>query len=130
MHEVAHPGFHILKFDEQRTFEPGAPHTDAPHRRVPWLDPSSIEECPGLSFVVPIELPRAPTGVELFPQWGGAAATAQISPLTQRYQCGTSYVFSGSWNHRIAPVSGDPDEMRLTMQGHLITVNGEVIAFW
>jgi hypothetical protein len=130
LHEVAHPGFHILRFDEHRSYDPGSAHYDAPHRRIPWLRADAVIERPGLSFVVPIVVPRAPTGLEVFPAWEREKIPGHLEPLSQSYRPGTTYVFSGLWNHRIAPIAGDPDEVRLTMQGHIMSVSGQAIAFW
>ncbi len=130
MHEIAHPGFHILRFDQHASYDPGPAHYDVPHRRIPWLRADAVVDSPGLSFVIPIVLPRATTGLEVFAAWGRMKVAADATPLSQPYRPGTMYVFSGLWNHRISAVAGQPDEVRLTMQGHVVTINGEAIAFW
>lgn len=135
LYDVAHPGFHILAFDECPSYDPGPPHSDAPYLRVPWLNPQAVDPGDNLSFVVPVELPEAPCGLEIFPLWRTSRNAegeewTELEPTLYSYRIGYLYLFPGSWRHRLSPVKGSEGELRITLQGHLARLNGRLFAYW
>lgn len=135
--EAAHPGFHVLEFCRFPFYEPGPPHTDAPFLRVPWRDPRLVDPSMNFSFVLPVALPRQPCGLEIsLPQRylpspnAPDCAEARPASVSVPYSIGVLHVFAGSWLHRPSLASGTPQELRITLQGHVVRLNGRLIAYW
>jgi hypothetical protein len=113
---LAHPSFHIFISDPFLLTHAGIWHQDIPHTTL-GLDPIDPH-----SFTVAIKLPTGGAGIDY------------IENELQKYM---PYVEKGIINqdgkvlHRISSLKEYiPDEYRITMQGHLIRINGVLTMFW
>jgi hypothetical protein len=113
---LAHPSFHIFISDPFLLTHAGLWHQDIPHTTL-GLDPIDPH-----SFTVAIKLPTGGAGIDY------------IENELQKYM---PYVEKGIINqdgkvlHRISSLKEYiPDEYRITMQGHLIRINGVLTMFW
>ena len=113
---LARPSFHIFISDPFLLTHAGLWHQDIPHTTL-GLDPIDPH-----SFTVAIKLPTGGAGIDY------------IENELQKYM---PYVEKGIINqdgkvlHRISSLKEYiPDEYRITMQGHLIRINGVLTMFW
>jgi hypothetical protein len=113
---LAHPSFHIFISDPFLLTHAGLWHQDIPHTTL-GLDPIDPH-----SFTVAIKLPTGGAGIDY------------VENELQKYM---PYVEKGIINqdgkvlHRISSLKEYvPNEYRITMQGHLIRINGVLTMFW
>ena len=113
---LAHPSFHIFISDPFLLTHAGLWHQDIPHTTL-GLDPIDPH-----SFTVAIKLPTGGAGIDY------------VENELQKYM---PYVEKGIINqdgkvlHRISSLKAYvPNEYRITMQGHLIRINGVLTMFW
>lgn len=133
--EVAHPGLHILTFDRLPEYDPGDPHCDSPYVQIPWLRTDDIDPEGNLSFTLPLLLPSAGSGLEVYDHWVAQAKWKEIDWESEPrqhipYRLGSLYLLRGSRYHRIAPTTGNAGESRITIQGHLLRMGANLIAYW
>ena len=133
MHGTAVMGFHI--FDFLSNGAQGKPHIDGPFKRCDW----GVEYANPFSFTLALELPEVGGG---FDYWEGYSdyeieyyairgAAELPDPVRFPYEVGKLYVHDGLTPHRIANF-GDmkPDECRITIQGHGVTLADGVTAIY
>ena len=127
------PGFHIFEIGLHSVYNGGGPHFDLSHLHV--FDKTSNVYGPIYSFTLPLQLPAASTGLDIWElQYGEALGLAgdELTKIAgQRkkhfiiYRKGELVVFSGLHLHQIAPVAAiNKDDRRITLQGHCIFRNG------
>jgi len=115
--ELAHPSFHILESNEYAFYNGGKWHIDVPQMAVGHADKEQI------TFTLPIKLPTGGAGID----YTEDNRTIQYLP----YKEGEIIVHSGLTMHRIAPLKTCvPGELRITLQGHVIRINGKLNMFW
>lgn len=116
--DLAYPSFHIIESNEYALHNGGKWHVDCPQLAVGHEDKDQI------TFTVAIKLPTGGAGIDYSEDEG---RTIQYLP----YQEKQIIVHSGSTLHRIAPIKQNiQGEYRITMQGHIIRINGKLNMFW
>lgn len=142
--DLAWPGFHIFEMDETFEIEHARRHYDRQYVHHSWPEGADFER--PLSFTLCLDLPASGAGLRL---WSiHLEDTNQQKPLLtaeeftclqelqpfqeESYSTGTLVHHSGHQLHQIGPFQGDAEkgEMRLTMQGHGIQVNGTWWLYW
>ena len=114
---LAHPSFHIVKTDPYFLEQGGKWHFDIPHETLGLgvQDP--------LTFTTAILLPTGGAGIDYVSPDGTQAYL--------EYKEKGIIVHDGSVLHRIAPIrTYVPNEYRITMQGHIIRIDGKLKLFW
>ena len=113
---VALPGFHVFPSDPVFLGMWGNWHVDIPHQTL------SLGNQEPWAFTVAITLPT-----------GGAGQDRRIDnkEVYLEYEPGKMYLTNGETVHRITSYKEYvPNEYRVTLQGHLIRVDGSLIMFW
>ena len=113
---LAHPSFHIFISSPFLLTHAGLWHKDYPHIT---LDLGNIDP---YAFTVAIKLPSGGAGMDYIED-----GQQKHLPYTEKEIIG----HDGSLLHRIAGLKEYiPDEYRITMQGHLIRIDGVLTMFW
>ncbi|MEU6878467.1 hypothetical protein [Streptomyces sp. NPDC046712] len=140
---LAMPGFHVWLSAAVFT-RPKAPvHFDMQYRAFSWPPGTDLTRL--LSFTLPIRLPAAGGGLNIWDAdyedfrqaaakgWIDSAAdlkrfhTKQYVPYTP----GQMVIHSGHTLHQVAPSSRvEPDDERLTLQGHGVWCAGRWLLYW
>jgi len=134
--DLAMPGFHIwvgLGIPRQ----PGASvHFDLQYQRL-LTRPLYANASGTVSFTLPIKLPAAGSSLRVWPRCtypddvSRLAAVRQTDPELVHYHLGSAVVHSGHVLHQIgATASVQPDDLRITLQGHGLVVDGVLVLYW
>jgi hypothetical protein len=139
------PGFHVWGVPGIPTGPHASLHFDLQYDKLTWTDGPGAGEG-SLSFTLPLRLPRRGGGLSLwettyervqafYARTGFAGTLEDLLPLiTERvepYACGELIVHSGHQLHRIAPVPEvEPDDLRITLQGHARKSGGVWFLYW
>jgi len=110
------PGFHVFPSDPQFLSTSGSWHVDLPHNTL------GLGNQDTQAYTVAIKLPT-----------GGGGMDMKINGKEEYvpYEEGKMYLHDGTDVHRISCYKEyHPDEYRITLQGHLVRHNGELIMFW
>lgn len=90
-----------------------------------------------MSFTLPIRLPAKGSSLRVWPNIryqltpDHRAAAEATEPLIVGYHLGQALVHSGHLLHQIgATESVTPDDVRITMQGHGLLVDGDIVCYW
>ena len=121
-------------------------HFDMQYERVPFPERARPGFERPISFTLPLVLPRRGGGLTTFDvtleqinafylRTGSSVTLDDLTPLLRPayhpYEPGTLVLHSGHMLHRIAPVSAvDPDDERITLQGHGVFYDGEWKLYW
>lgn len=140
------PGFHVWGVPGIPTGAHASLHFDLQYQRLRW--PAELRAGPvrALSFTLPLRLPRAGGGLSLWDvthdrvaafcvRAGFRGTLEDMLPLFEErheaYAPGELVVHSGHVLHRIAPVPRvEPDDLRLTLQGHALWLGGAWQLYW
>ena len=115
--DLAHPSFHIIFSNEYAVYNGGNWHIDTPQVTAGYPDHKQI------TFTVAIKLPFGGGGID----YTEDQRTAQYLPYKEK----EIIVHDGLTMHRIAPMQKHiPGDVRITMQGHVIRINGKLNMFW
>ncbi|MET8155853.1 hypothetical protein ABZT47_05730 [Sphaerisporangium sp. NPDC005289] len=141
--DLALPGFHVWLAAAVFT-KPRAPiHFDLQYRAFDWPPGTDLERL--LSFTLPIRLPVAGGGLNVwdatYEQFQLARRRGWVEGATDLlrfhtrtyvpYTVGTMAVHSGHILHQVAPVGQvEPDDERLTLQGHGVWCAGRWLLYW
>lgn len=141
--DLALPGFHIWLAPAVFT-KPKAPvHFDLQYRAFDWPPGTDLDRL--LSFTLPLRLPRAGGGLNVWDAtyarfqealgrgWiEGAADLRRFCKHTYvPYTVGVMALHSGHILHQVAPTSRvEPDDERLTLQGHGVWSAGRWLLYW
>lgn len=120
---------------------PGNPiHIDHAHRCLRWPPGIDPDRLPTLSFTLPIELPASGAGLRLWPRSGADLAhcsepqrlqALQCSPPHElSYQPGQLLLHSGQAYHQARGLPWQDGDMRITLQGNGLQVDGRWQLFW
>jgi hypothetical protein len=115
-HDIALPGFHVFPSDPQFLSMSGSWHVDLPHNTL------GLGNQDTQAYTVAIKLPT-----------GGGGMDMRINGKDEYvgYEEGKMYLHGGMDVHRISCYKEYvPDEYRITLQGHIVRNNGELITFW
>jgi hypothetical protein len=140
------PGFHIWRVPGIPTRAEASLHFDLQYERVPFPERARSGFARPISFTLPLVLPRRGGGlttwdvtvdqVNAFYRRTGFSVTLEDLTLllTSRhhaYEPGTLVLHSGHMLHQIAPVPAvEPDDERITLQGHGIFYDGAWKLYW
>jgi hypothetical protein len=133
--DLAMPGFHIwVGLGIPR--RPGASiHFDLQYQRLlAWHQYANASGT--ISFTLPVKLPAAGSSLRVWPctypdDVHRIASVRQTDPEVVHYQLGRAVVHSGHVLHQIgATASVQPDDLRITLQGHGLVVDSELILYW
>jgi len=114
--ELAYPSFHIFESSPFLLEHAGLWHQDFPHET---LDLGSKDP---YSFTIAIKLPTGGGGMDFIEDG---------IPRYLPYEEGGIVGHSGEIVHRMASLKKYvPNEYRITLQGHLIRINGALNMFW
>ena len=129
---IAYPGFHI--FGHEANGATASAHFDLPYERLPFADGNFSDP---ESFTIPIKSPSCGAGLNLWPNIRHSSyKDNEISlhnigkPDYCEYKYGKMYIHDGYTLHQIARGPKNDGmlrryEFRLTLQGHVITMNGK-----
>lgn len=139
---LAVPGFHVIGGHPDYTKEFASAHFDRQYTLIEWSAEDAVDIDRQLSFTLPLQLPRNGAGLTVWNvdwlsvrnkegDWKESAREALASPREIRYSRGTLVLHGGHLLHRIAPmVDPQPDDFRITLQGHLIRGDSGWIVYW
>lgn len=140
-HGFALPGFHV--FLAHPAFEQpiGSVHWDAQHLLLDWPPPPRTDFGRPVSFTLAIALPKAGAGLNYWEfEWGEDVAIPPdaVRELVGRmpmhfleYRVGELVIHSGRLVHQIAPGKDlQPDDERITLQGHALFSDGRWKLYW
>ena len=130
------PGFHIW-------VAPGIPqrrgasvHFDLQYERV-ISRPHYAWASGTMSFTLPIRMPAAGSSLNVWPgvsypeDLPRVAGARETEPEVVHYRVGSAIVHTGHILHQIgASPSVEPDDIRITLQGHGLVVDGDLILYW
>jgi hypothetical protein len=135
------PGFHIYVDNPAlASFVPSA-HVDLQFTHLEWSSFGAPDLANPLSFTLAISLPRAGGGLNVWPlrldDCRGLtrpevdARLAALPPVYHPYAPGAMAIHSGFQFHQIAPMVGmQPDDERITLQGHGVQCDGVWCLYW
>jgi len=140
------PGFHIWRVPGIPTRAEASLHFDMQYERVPFPEHARSGFEKPISFTLPLVLPRCGGGltvwdvtvdqVNAFYRRTGYSVTLEdlrllLTSRHHAYEPGTLVVHSGHMLHQIAPVPAvEPDDERISLQGHGIFYDGEWKLYW
>lgn len=130
------PGFHIWVGASIPSAAGASIHFDLQYQRV--LERPAYAGATGtVSFTLPIRLPAAGSSLRLWPACtypadpARRAGAATTEPVVVPYRVGRALVHSGHVLHQIGPTpSVAPDDVRITLQGHGLVVDGVLVLYW
>lgn len=140
---LAMPGFHIFLGRAIEAASTATVHFDMQYMALRWKQ--KLDSVPPLSFTLPIALPRAGGGLDVWPITSEAYEEAcargiagELDEFKDRkthafyeYRLGQLSVHSGLVLHRVGWVDGitEADE-RITLQGHAVRIGGVWQLHW
>ena len=139
--DLAWPGFHIFLHSPANAF--GAthvPHFDRAFVTLNWDTSSHVDFKQTLSFTLTLQLPQIGGGLKLWDveydqvtqlpkEEAKALVRAQKSQLVP-YEVGGLICHSGNQLHQISPWKSQPEDRRITLQGHGLLCDGVWILYW
>ncbi len=157
---LAHPGFHIFEADasfrdirglthrewfearDNPEFVASPIHCDTPHYVVDWgAQAPRVSMSRPVSFTLAIAMPASGAGMYVWdlrmPETVHLddaqlhEALGKRRRILRRYRLGAMAVHDGMSYHQVAPMEDPkPGEMRITLQGHGVPVDGVMRLFW
>jgi hypothetical protein len=133
--DLALPGFHIWTGAGIPTRPQASIHFDLQYQRLLAL-PRYARATGTVSFTLPLRLPAAGSSLRVWParypeDSGRLAAIRQTEPEIVPYHVGQAIVHSGHVLHQIGVTpSVRPDETRITLQGHGLVVDEQLVLYW
>lgn len=140
------PGFHIWQVPSIFTTPVASTHFDIQYQHLPWPPGCTPDFDRPISFTLPLRLPRRGGGLNwwniTYKQYSAICeradrwldvrdVAASEATLYQPYTPGVLVLHSGHLLHQIAPVAQvNPDDERITLQGHGVNCNGEWVLYW
>lgn len=137
---AARPGFHVFLAHPSFGRPLARIHFDLQYLNLEWDGGRDLSR--PVSFTLPVRLPRAGAGLNT---WNIAKPEYDAMTPGQRerigddhppdrvpYEEGVLVCHSGTLLHQIAPASRpmDPDDMRVTLQGHALPGEGGYRVYW
>lgn len=137
--KFALPGFHIFQGHQFFRKEVASVHFDLQYQLLEWGQ--TLKQLIPISFTLPVLLPKEGAGLwhwELtYDEVDGKTQEEKdqlISSRKKSYYCykeGTMMIHSGHELHQIAGIPNfQPDEERITLQGHGLFVDGTLYLYW
>lgn len=134
--ELALPGFHVFAAKPGEPMLPSTPamaaaggsiHRDLQYQshRTLWQRYNYVDWQHPLSFTLPLELPAAGGGLNIWPAHGPLDDLKHCTPERIPYRSGELVWFCTPLAHQIAPVQPvSENDRRLTLQGHGLRCGG------
>ncbi|MBO3749484.1 hypothetical protein J5X84_25690 [Streptosporangiaceae bacterium NEAU-GS5] len=133
--DLAMPGFHIWVGSGIPQRPSASIHFDLQYQRL-LTRPQYARASGTVSFTLPIKLPAAGSSLRVWPciypdDVDRLPAVRQTDPEIVPYHVGSAIVHSGHVLHQIGTTSSvRSDEFRITMQGHGLVVDEELVLYW
>lgn len=139
---AARPGFHVFLAHEAFRRPLGTVHFDLQYAGIEWSDDRQLDFTRPVSYTLAIRLPAAGSGLHV---WNVTKAECDAAGLTDlerigretepdhvAYREGGMVCHSGTLLHRIAPAGAamQPDDMRVTLQGHALRGRDRYWLYW
>jgi hypothetical protein len=140
------PGFHVWGVPGIPTGPHASLHFDLQYEKLLWPDGDASAGAASISFTLPLLLPRRGAGLSLwdttyervqafFARTAFPGTLDDLLPLfaehVEPYARGELLVHSGHQLHRIAPIPEvEPDDLRITLQGHGRKSGGVWHIYW
>jgi hypothetical protein len=138
--KFALPGFHIfLAHPFFQHDDLAFKHFDLQYKLLKWRDPQLLDLANPLSFTMAVALPKHGGGMykwdipysENVPKDEFLAKAGVLNRRLLRYRIGVMILHKGHHLHQIAPFFNlQPDDERITLQGHIIRYAGKWIYYW
>lgn len=133
--DLALPGFHVWVGTGIPQRPVASVHFDLQYRRI--VERPAYSGATGtVSFTLPLRLPAAGSSLRVwpearYPEWGWRPAAELPDPVVVPYTIGVAIVHTGHVLHQIGatPIVAD-DDVRITLQGHGLVIDGELICYW
>ena len=140
-HPFALPGFHVYLFCILFEKPIASIHCDSQYQLLDWEDTASTDFTNPISFTLTISLPKFGGGLNLWDihyQDMLELPSAEFQQLLHSrsktfypYQLGQLVVHSGYTLHQAAPAQNiQPDDERITLQGHSLFSQGKWQLYW
>jgi hypothetical protein len=133
------PGFLIfLEHPQFQRSDLAFRHFDLPYDLIPWPDRNQLDISNPLSFTLAVTLPQNGGGIYTWDipyskersQEESLALSEKMPRKLYRYQLGHMILHSGHFLHQIAPfLMLQPEDERITLQGHLIRYEGKWVYY-
>lgn len=138
--DLALPGFHVWEGLNVPTSSLSI-HFDLQYLAIPWPGVARADRTRPLSFTLPVALPKAGGGLNSWDLRYEAQATGRIATPDEMtrsrtrtfhpYAEGAMTLHSGHTLHQIAAVErAEPDDERITLQGHGLYCDGAWTIYW
>lgn len=133
--DLALPGFHVWVGEGIPQRPVASVHFDLQYRRV--LERPAYAGATGtLSFTLPVRLPAAGSSLRVWPEaryptWRWRPAEELPEPVVVAYSIGVAVVHTGHVLHQIGVTAlVADDDLRITLQGHGLVIDGELVCYW
>ncbi len=133
--DLALPGFHVWVGHGIPQQPVTSVHFDLQYLRV-VKRPAYARATGTLSFTLPVRLPAAGSSLRIWPEeryrsWSGRLASQLPDPVVLPYSVGLAVVHTGHVLHQIgATPTVTKDDVRITLQGHGLVVDDELVCYW
>jgi len=133
--DLAMPGFHIWTGAGIPSRPVTSIHFDLQYQRL-LTRPEYAHASGTVSFTLPVRLPAAGSSLRVWPcrypeDADRVAAIRQEEPEIVPYHLGSAVVHSGHVLHQIGVTpSVQPDEIRITLQGHGLVLGDLLVLYW
>lgn len=133
--DLAMPGFHIWTGAGIPTQPVTSIHFDLQYQRL-LTRPAYARASGTVSFTLPVRLPAAGSSLRVWPcrypeDLDRVAAIRQTEPEVVPYFPGRAIVHSGHVLHQIGVTpSVRPGDIRITLQGHGLVLDGALVLYW
>jgi hypothetical protein len=134
--DLALPGFHIWTGNGIPRTPSASIHFDLQYQRL-LARPRYASASGVVSFTLPIRLPFEGSSLRIWPEciYGDDGLrrpeVARSEPEIVEYRLGRAIVHTGHVLHQIgATPSATPEDVRITLQGHGLVVDGELLLYW
>jgi hypothetical protein len=135
------PGFHIFQADPAFETPAASIHCDLQYEKLDWTEFEKPDFTNSLSFTLSIALPAGGGGLRVWNIEHGEIRDRPVDEIRQlfrvrepsyeSYRIGEMVVHSGLFMHQIAPMRDlQPDDERITLQGHSICAGGRWYLYW
>lgn len=135
------PGFHIFEYaPENARAASHVAHFDRQYEPLDWKEPIHRLKNTTLSFTLPLRLPQSGGGLFVWEVLLDEILKMddhlvrpylkKVRPKLIKYEVGQLIIHPGHALHMISPWQSEPDEQRITLQGHCIKLNGGWEAYW
>lgn len=133
--DLALPGFHVWVSTGIPQRPVASVHFDLQYLRI--LERPAYAGATGtVSFTLPIRLPAAGSSLRVwpdarYPEWSLRATDALPEPVVLAYSVGRAVVHTGHVLHQIGVTpTVTEDDVRITLQGHGLVIDGELVCYW